>query len=245
MSSGGRELVTVKKALEAQSRSCGPWKENILLYWLTDSTNLVTFLTKGSTKPAIQAIVVEVLILARSLNCTLQPIHLLRDDPRITIADAGSKAPDTDDWSVDQATFTWLSRELGPFTIDCFADESNKKVPRFFSNFLCPTSLGIDAFSHSWDYENCWICPPRQEHFVSHQETLESKRKRGLNCPQVDNCKFLAIFVSRRKKSFAHLSRSDGIQSRHLSKSESKICYLGKNYISFFGSLLFSLKILY
>ena len=160
LSSGGRELITVKKALEAQSRSCGPWKENILLYWLTDSTNLVTFLTKGSTKPAIQAIVVEVLILARSLNCTLQPIHLLRDDPRITIADAGSKAPDTDDWSVDQATFTWLSRELGPFTIDCFADESNKKVPRFFSNFLCPTSLGIDAFSHSWDYENCWICPP-------------------------------------------------------------------------------------
>ena len=160
LSSGGRELITVKKALKAQSLSCGPRKENTLLYWLTDSTNLVTFLTKGSTKPAIQAIVIEVLSLARALNCTLQPIHLLRDDPRIAIADAGSKAPDTDDWSIDQASFAWLNKELGPFTIDCFADESNKKVCRFFSNFLCPSGLGIDAFSHSWDQENCWICPP-------------------------------------------------------------------------------------
>ena len=179
LSSGGRELITVKRALEAQSLSCGPWKVNTLLYWLTDSTNLVTFLTKGSTKPVIQTIVIEVLSLAKSLNCSLQPIHLLRDDPRIVIADAGSKAPDTDDWSIDQASFAWLNKELGPFTIDCFADESNKKVGRFFSNFLCPSGLGVDAFSHSWDQENCWICPPVKK-ILSVIKKLSTVKGRGV-----------------------------------------------------------------
>jgi hypothetical protein len=179
LSSGGRELLTVKKALEAHRLITGPWKQNTLLYWLTDSTNLVTFLTKGSTKPAIQVIVIEVLCLARSLNCILQPIHLLRDDPRIVIADAGSKAPDSDDWSIDQDSFKWLERELGPFTLDCFADESNNKVPRFFSNFLCPTSLGVDAFCHSWENENCWICPPVSK-ILSVVKKLDNTKGRGV-----------------------------------------------------------------
>ena len=193
LSSGGRELVTVLKALEAQSQATGPWKKSTLIYWLTDSTNLVTFLTKGSTKAAIQTMVIEVLCLAKTLNCIIQPIHLLRDDPRIVIADAGSKVPDSDDWSVDNATLEWLNEQLGPFTLDCFADESNKKVRRFLSNFACPTSLGIDALCHSWDKENCWICPPVSKVLAVFKKLMHTKGRGVLIIPKWPTANFWPI----------------------------------------------------
>ena len=61
----------------------------------------------------------------------------------------------------------------------CFADESNNKVPRFFSNFLCPTSLGVDAFCHSWENENCWICPPVSK-ILSVVKKLANTKGRGV-----------------------------------------------------------------
>ena len=160
LSSGARELIAVQKALAAHQEVQGPWKENTLIYWVSDSTNLVTFLTKGSKKAEIQKTVIEIFRLAKNLNCRIQPIHLLREDPRIQVADAGSKAADTDDWSIDTTSYRWLETKFGPFTIDLFADEANKKCQRFYSDFLCPTSIGVDAFCHSWDCENSWICPP-------------------------------------------------------------------------------------
>ena len=160
LSSGHRELLTAKKALENRLEKVGPWKESITLYWLTDSENLVSFLTKGSRKPEIQKVILSVLETAQQLGAELVPIHLRREDPRIQVADAGSKAPDSDDWSIDAAHFALLESQFGPFTIDLFADEANHRVKRFYSDFLCPTSSGIDAFCHSWDNEVAWICPP-------------------------------------------------------------------------------------
>ena len=127
---------------------------------MTDSENLVTFLSKGSTKMHIQEVVLDVLKMARQMNIHLVPIHLRREDPRIKMADEGSKKKDSDDWSIDLSSFEMIRQQFGPFTIDLFADQSNKKVDRFYSDFLCPKSLGIDAFAHSWDHETAWICPP-------------------------------------------------------------------------------------
>ena len=53
----------------------------------------------------------EILVLDKSLNFRLEPIHLLRSDPRIQIADKGSKTPDTDIWSVDATSFQDLNQE--------------------------------------------------------------------------------------------------------------------------------------
>ena len=159
-SSGQRELLAVKLALQAKLDSSGPWSTQTNLFWLTDSQNLVTFLTKGSTKFPIQEIVLEVMHLAKTLQVVLHPIHLRREDPRIQMADAGSRVRDSDDWSIDPATFHHLNLLFGPFSLDPFADCSNAKTTRFFSNFLCPNTMGIDAFAHSWDNENVWLCPP-------------------------------------------------------------------------------------
>jgi len=65
-----------------------------------------------------------------------------------------------DDWSVDESAFNYFNQNYGPFSIDVFADSSNKRCLRFLSNFLCPGSSGINAFAHSWSNENIWACPP-------------------------------------------------------------------------------------
>ena len=90
------------------------------------------------------------------------PIHLLRTDPRIELADIGSKWQDSDDWSVDVITFKEIERFHGiKYAVDLFADSNNTKVPKvFFSRFMCPGSQGVDAFAHSWEGIRAWVCPP-------------------------------------------------------------------------------------
>ena len=160
LSSGHRELLAVLMALKARLENNGKWHELTNIFWLTDSQNLVTFLTKGSTKPHVQKTILEVLHFAQSLNVNLIPIHLRREDPRIQIADAGSRVKDSDDWSIDSKSFDLINSQFGPFTLDPFADCSNAKTLRFFSNFICPNTMGVDAFAHSWQAENLWLCPP-------------------------------------------------------------------------------------
>ena len=160
LSSGHRELLAVKMALQARQRSQGAWERKTNIFWLTDSENLVVFLNKGSPKQNIQELVMEIMMLAKDLQIVLLPIHLRREDPRIKMADAGSRMRDSDDWSLDAGSFKKLSDEFGPFSIDLFADPSNAKTLRFYSDFLCPESIGIDAFAHSWDNEHAWIVPP-------------------------------------------------------------------------------------
>jgi hypothetical protein len=159
LSSGHRELLTVLRMLEFYQKTKGTKLSPTTVYWLTDSENLTTFLTKGSGKRKIQQDIFRVLSLARSLNIEIEPIHLLRDDPRIKIADDGSKIDDSDNWSVDNELFSTLNKEWG-FTVDLFADELNAKVQKFYSNFYTPNSTGIDAFAQNWDKEVVWACPP-------------------------------------------------------------------------------------
>ena len=95
-SSGHRELLAVKSALQsvpdAFARSSAT-----SVFWLTDSENLVTFLTKGSSKRPIQMTVLEIYCLSRPLLLDIIPIHLHRSDYCIQVADYGSRFYDPDD----------------------------------------------------------------------------------------------------------------------------------------------------
>ena len=157
-----RELLAVRQTLEFYTQTWPKNKQPSNIYWLTDSENLVKFLTKGSGKKQIQTEIFRVMTICHRLSLRIIPIHLLRDDPRIQIADDGSKQQDTDNWHVDYSTFQILHQEM-KFTIDLFADTHNTKCKRFFSNFYCKNTWGIDAFCHSWDKEVAWICPPIKE----------------------------------------------------------------------------------
>ena len=117
------------------------------------------FLTKGSGKSHIEREVFRIMVLCKRLNITIIPIHLLRDDSRIKIADDSSKTTDTDDWQVDVETFQKCNRKYN-FTVDLFASKRNAQCKKFYSNFFCSGTSGIDEFSHFWVREVAWICPP-------------------------------------------------------------------------------------
>ena len=76
------------------------------------------------------------------------------------IADYLSKIVDFDDWSVKDSYFGAVDSIWGPFTVDCFANSVNAKVPRFYSLFFQPGSLGVDSLAFDWGPENCWLVPP-------------------------------------------------------------------------------------
>jgi len=158
LSSGHRELLAVLKTLVMVHSTPGK-REPTNVYWITDSENLVSFLSKGSAKINIQRDVFKVWKLARDLEWYIKPIHLLRDDPRIQEADEGSKTVDSDNWSVDDQSFERFNAGIG-FTIDLFADTKNAKCDRFYSNFFCEGTMGVDAMAHDWTGETAWVCPP-------------------------------------------------------------------------------------
>ena len=126
-SSGHRELIAVTRTLQHYERTGSIHSNATNIYWLTDSQNMATFLTKGSSKSPIQREVFQIMTLCRKLNIRIIPIHLLRDDPGIKIGDDGSKTVDTDDWQVDHKTFESINHKYN-FTMDLFASNSNKNA---------------------------------------------------------------------------------------------------------------------
>lgn len=76
------------------------------------------------------------------------------------IADQISKIFDYDDWSVSKAIFSIFDNRWGPHTCDRFADDKNKQIGTFNSQFWCPGTTGVDAFAYNWTNDNNWLVPP-------------------------------------------------------------------------------------
>ena len=158
LSSGQRELLTVLRALQTDGKIFQSLKHKTIL-WLTDSMNLVSFLTKGTMKCHIQDQVLQVFELLTRYKIRLAPVHLRRTDFRIQWADEGSREFDPDDWSVDRTSFQELTRAWKP-TVDLFAHTTNKKCQKFYSYGNAPFTAGVDAFAQDWNGELAWACPP-------------------------------------------------------------------------------------
>ncbi len=160
-SSGQRELLAILKALQHFRHTTQFSNHKIL--WLTDSSNVVAFMNKGSGKRHIQALVFEILHLCHELRIEIEPIHLFRMDPRIQLVDMLSKQPDSDNWSIDAYSFGHINSSFN-FGLDLFADKGNTRTENFVSKFYEEGALGVDAFTMNWNFvETVWICPPVSE----------------------------------------------------------------------------------
>lgn len=82
LSSGQRELITVLRALQGDREFFQSLANNMII-WLTDSTNLVSFLTKGTMQMHIQKQVLEVYRLLAQYHLRIVPVHLRSTDFRI------------------------------------------------------------------------------------------------------------------------------------------------------------------
>lgn len=151
------------------------------MLWLTDSQNLVSFMTKGSMKSHIQSEVYELFKLCRGINITIRPWHLSRDDPRIQLADEGSRIQDKDSWEVELETLTRLEEEWGPTRIDLFADYFNRKKRKFVSQVAYGNPEFVDAFSREWSkLGRIYMCPPIPMIPAVVKRLEEERRARGI-----------------------------------------------------------------
>ena len=161
LSSSFRELLSVVKFTEIYI----PEKNNeeSIIYWLTDSKNLFSFLKKGSRKLYIQTEILKIKRYECINNVYIVPVWEARTDKNLTLADIGSKfINSTDEWSVDNLTYKMISNyfKLTP-SIDCFATDLNKKCKRFFSKIPQEGSLAVNFFTQElYPNEIYWACPP-------------------------------------------------------------------------------------
>ncbi len=155
-SSGERELLALYKLIQLPNLAEFFKGANIL--WLTDSTNFVAFVSKGSPVQSIQDKIFNIFSKLTKLGCKITPLHLYREDERIQQVDHMSKVLDTDNWSIDTASFQQFHDIYG-FDMDLFADKGNRKVARFVSKFFHEEAVAVDAFSIPW-VGMLWVCPP-------------------------------------------------------------------------------------
>jgi len=157
-SSGNRELLAIQRTLRLWVNEESHEKETI--YWITDSENVVSFLNKGSGKPHIQSTIFEIFTLLRKLRSDITPIHLRREDPRIKLADEGSRIRDSDNWSIDEESFRSINEEFR-LEFDLFANSNNARLLNFASEFFEKGAYSVEAFSLDWSKLGVlWICPP-------------------------------------------------------------------------------------
>jgi len=102
LSSGLRELLVVEKTLEKWLIEGSSYNN---IYWSMDSANVVSFLSKGSSRPHVQAKVFKMAEMLSKPKLLLTPVYFLRSDTRIKVADELSKRKDSDDWPIDQESF--------------------------------------------------------------------------------------------------------------------------------------------
>lgn len=154
MSSTFRELLAVKYVLQALKNYIA--HRSIRIH--VDNFASSRILTVGSAKTHLQQLAMDIFKFALSHDIRILTQWVPRE--LNTVADYYSKINDTDDFSIDNYSFSILNTKYGPYTFDRFADNSNTKVSRFNSKYHCPNSSGVDAFTENWGYENNWICPP-------------------------------------------------------------------------------------
>ena len=160
MSSGARELVVIESTLENCVKP-NQSDSHKLIYWLTDSKCLVAWLERGSKIKSISDRIVVLFRKLHQMKLRLVPIWIPRSDYIITLADAVSKFKDTDDWGLSEKSFKIL-QDLSPvkFTVDTFANCTNKKCPKFYSKVPSPGSSGVNCFMYDWGNEYVYCCPP-------------------------------------------------------------------------------------
>jgi hypothetical protein len=197
-SSGHRELLAVKKSLAHWVDREREVMTRRKIYWATDSTNVVSFLEKGSSRKHIQSEIFEIVNKLMELQSEIIPVHLSREDERIREADLKSKTADSDDWSIDAGNFNKLKTRF-QLEVDVFASDLNARLPRFYSELFSEKNSGTNAFAQMWG-RGLWLCPP-----IKHLLTVANELKKRKNCegilaiPDWPTSHFYNVFFDENK----------------------------------------------
>jgi hypothetical protein len=124
----------------------------------SDNQNVPRVQRKGSAVPALGLAAKQLYLLTKAENISLTVEWIPRELNKL--ADELSKTPDKDDWQLNPRLFAALNQLWGPHDLDAFASAQNALLPKFWSRFPAPGSMGTDAFEQVWSDQNLWMNPP-------------------------------------------------------------------------------------
>ena len=152
-SSTWRELEAIRFSLSSSKNRF----ENKTIFWYTDNYAYSLITRKGSNKPKLHDLALEIHKISSTHNIDLNVCWIPREENKE--ADRLSKQVDYDDWFITKDLVKMLTSKWGKVTIDRFGSHTNKKTQRFNSKYICPGSKGINAFSVDWSNENNLLVP--------------------------------------------------------------------------------------
>ena len=153
-SSTWRELCAVFRVL----RSLIHLLSNQRVKWFTDNTNISSIVNKGSMKPDLQTLAMQIFNFTSTHAIHLEIEWLPRSlNDR---ADYLSKVIERDDWGISWEILHMIIDRWGPLDVDYFASEHNAKLPVFYQNFGVISRLVLDAFTFDWSRSFGLYVPP-------------------------------------------------------------------------------------
>jgi hypothetical protein len=103
----------------------------------------------------------------------LEPEWIPREQNQL--ADYLSKVKELDDFGLQPSAFEFISQQFGPLTVDRFASAHNALLPQFFSEYWCPNSAGVNAFTADWSESRSYCFPPPRLVFRTVEHARECK----------------------------------------------------------------------
>ena len=168
--------------------------KNRNILWYTDNFAASRIVEIGSNKTKLQQIAIEIFDICKSENINLQIQWIPRE--LNNVSDSVSKYIDYDDWRISPVLFDYINNIWGPFTIDRFADQFNKQIPRFNSKFENEGSECVNAFTIKWNKDNNWLVPPISEISNVIKQMLFQNASGVLVIPKWESAKFWVQLVN-------------------------------------------------
>ncbi|CAC5381524.1 unnamed protein product [Mytilus coruscus] len=149
-----KELSALKKVLLSLINIISGKK----VKWFTDNQNVVSIVSKGSTKTILQNLALDIFSACLKYNVNIDIVWIPRTQNEK--ADFLSRIVDHDDWGISYYIFQLIESLWGPHEVDWFASDHNFKLLVFYSRFWNENSSGIDAFTVDWYGVNGLFVPP-------------------------------------------------------------------------------------
>jgi len=126
--------------------------------WFTDNQAVETIVHKGSEKQELQDVAFSRfhLCISNSVHLDMEWIPRKENDQ----SDYLSKIVDYDDWGLSWYILNLIQRRFGKNDVDWFASSHNAEADAFYSRFLNPCYVGVDAFVENWDTHFGLFVPP-------------------------------------------------------------------------------------
>ena len=232
MSSTWREMKAIELALVSFSDNL----KDSCIKWFTDNQSCVKIVRSGSMKEHLHSIAFNIFSICIQNGISIEIEWIPRN--RNQKADYLSKMIDHDDWGVSFDFFEFVNSLFGPFTVDRFANASNKRLLRFNSKFWNPGVEAVDCFSQNWVGENNWLVPPIHLVIKTIKHLVQCKARGSLVVPKWPSSAFWPFIFENGYNCHAYVS--DVFQF----DETDRIYVQGYNKKSLFGSVHFRSSVL-